>query len=94
MTLTLGKRAHRAIESLGDYIEVSYDSQRLHSTIGYRTPAEVERDRYKTTQAAYSTCPRNRITLSHGLLGGARPRGSVIPVQETRKIPERTDPEF
>ena len=31
----------RARFAVADYIEVFYDRQRLHSTLGYRTPAEV-----------------------------------------------------
>lgn len=41
-----------AIDALADYIEVFYDSQRLHSTLGYRTPAEVDRAHRTMTQAA------------------------------------------
>ena len=41
-----------AIDALADYIEVFYDSQRLHSTLGYRTPAEVERYHHRTSEAA------------------------------------------
>ena len=33
-----------AVEALRGYIDVFYDAQRLHSTLDYRTPAEVERD--------------------------------------------------
>jgi putative transposase len=29
--------------ALHDYIEVFYNRQRLHSALGYRTPAEVDR---------------------------------------------------
>lgn len=42
----------RVIEALGEYIEVFYDSQRLHSTLGYRTPAEVERAWSQQARAA------------------------------------------
>ena len=42
----------RAIEALDDYIEVFYDSQRLHSTLGYRTPAEAEREHHRMSRAA------------------------------------------
>ena len=30
--------------ALHDYIEVFYNRQRLHSALGYRTPAEVQRE--------------------------------------------------
>lgn len=33
-----------AREATHDYIEVFYNRQRLHSTLGYRTPAEVDED--------------------------------------------------
>jgi len=42
----------QAIDALADYIDVFYDSQRLHSALGYRTPAEVERGQVRMTQAA------------------------------------------
>lgn len=42
----------QAIDALADYIEVFYDTQRLHSTLGYRTPAEFERGHARMTQAA------------------------------------------
>ena len=42
----------QAIDALADYIEVFYDSQRLHSTLAYRTPAEVEHNHHTTAQAA------------------------------------------
>lgn len=35
-----------------DYIEVFYNRQRLHSSIGYRTPEEAHREHQKTPQAA------------------------------------------
>ncbi|MBU8900358.1 IS3 family transposase [Corallococcus sp. M34] len=41
---------------LFDYIEVFYNQHRIHSTIGYAAPAEVDR------AAAESTCPRERLT--------------------------------
>ncbi len=44
-------RSH-AMRALDEYIEVFYDSQRLHSTLGYRTPAEVEREHHRMSQAA------------------------------------------
>jgi len=35
-----------------DYIEVFYNRQRLHSSIGYRTPEEAHQEHQKTAQAA------------------------------------------
>ncbi len=40
------------VHALTDHIEVFYDAQRLHSSLGYRTPAEVERYHRRATQAA------------------------------------------
>ena len=40
------------VHALIDHIEVFYDAQRLHSSLGYRTPAEVERYHRRATQAA------------------------------------------
>jgi transposase InsO family protein len=42
----------QVIDAIDDYIEVFYDTQRLHSTLGYRTPAEVERYHHRAAQAA------------------------------------------
>ena len=33
--------------ALFDYIESFYNRERLHSTLGYRSPAEFERDHYE-----------------------------------------------
>lgn len=41
--------AHRAIFN---YIEAWYNLRRLHSTLGYRSPADYERDHQTTTQVA------------------------------------------
>ena len=38
-------------EALFEYIEVFYNRKRLHSTLGYRTPNEVENES-RTNQAA------------------------------------------
>ncbi len=41
-----------AIADVTRYIELRYNSRRLHSGIGYRTPNEAEADWYKTQEAA------------------------------------------
>ena len=41
----------RARFAVADYIEVFYNRQRLHSTLGYRTPLEVLND-FRTAAAA------------------------------------------
>jgi transposase InsO family protein len=42
---------HELRSALFEYIEVFYNRRRLHSSIGYKTPAEVE-DEYNAAQAA------------------------------------------
>lgn len=44
-------RTH-ARRAIAEYIEVFYNRQRLHSALGYRTPAEVEADHHKLRLAA------------------------------------------
>lgn len=44
-------RAH-ARWAIAEYIEVFYNRQRLHSALGYRTPAEVEAEHHKLRLAA------------------------------------------
>lgn len=41
----------RARFAVADYIEVFYNRKRLHSSLGYRTPAEVHRDHLTATAA-------------------------------------------
>jgi transposase InsO family protein len=41
----------RARFAVADYIEVFYNRKRLHSSLGYRTPAEVYRDHLTATAA-------------------------------------------
>ena len=41
----------KARAAIANFIEIWYNRQRLHSVLGYRTPAEV-RENYKTEQAA------------------------------------------
>ena len=41
-----------ATDAVADYVEGFYNSQRLHSTLGYRTPVDVERDHQAAVQAA------------------------------------------
>ena len=48
------------IDALEDYIEVFYNTERLHSTLDHRTPAEVEPEHARMTQAAQQTCLRKR----------------------------------
>jgi transposase InsO family protein len=42
---------HELRSALFEYIEIFYNRRRLHSSIGYKTPAEVE-DEYNAAQAA------------------------------------------
>ena len=43
----------QAIDAIAEYVDVLYDAQRLHSSLGYRTPAEVERyHHHRTAEAA------------------------------------------
>ncbi|TDD03340.1 hypothetical protein E1181_20850 [Saccharopolyspora terrae] len=44
----------RARFAVADYIEVFYDRKRLHSSLGYRTPAETHRN-HLTATAAWET---------------------------------------
>lgn len=41
-----------AIDAIAEYVDVFYDCRRLHSTLGYRTPAEVEREHWSLARAA------------------------------------------
>jgi putative transposase len=36
----------RARSAIAEYIEVFYNRERLHSAVGYKTPAEVEAEYY------------------------------------------------
>jgi len=42
----------QARAAIAEYIEVLYNRQRLHSTLGYRTPAQAEAEHYQNQQAA------------------------------------------
>ncbi len=41
----------RARFAIADYVEVFYNRKRLHSSLGYRTPAEAYRDHLTATAA-------------------------------------------
>ena len=42
----------KAIRDIASWIELEYNQKRLHSTLGYRTPNEVEEEHRATRQAA------------------------------------------
>jgi putative transposase len=42
----------KARTAIAEYIEVFYNRQRIHSALGYRTPAQVEANHYNVSQAA------------------------------------------
>ena len=39
-----GPDAYEARAAIHDYVEVFYNRQRLHSSLGYRTPSEVDQE--------------------------------------------------
>ncbi|PYD83719.1 hypothetical protein DNF23_58445, partial [Pseudomonas syringae pv. pisi] len=39
----ISDRSESALAAIADYIDVYYNQQRLHQTLGYRTPAQVEK---------------------------------------------------
>ena len=39
-----GSLRHQAIADVREYVAVYYNSQRLHSTLGYKTPLNYEKD--------------------------------------------------
>ncbi|MEJ7759455.1 MAG: integrase core domain-containing protein [Gemmatimonadaceae bacterium] len=43
---------HQATKSVVEFIEVWYNRKRRHQTLGYRTPAEYEREVLKRAKAA------------------------------------------
>ncbi len=53
-----------AQRAIFEFIEVFFNRQRLHSSLGHRSPAEYEAAKAqqpRTAQAAWQTCPSNRI---------------------------------
>ncbi|MFL6633170.1 MAG: IS3 family transposase, partial [Massilia sp.] len=40
---TIYEDQQSALAAITDYIDVYYNQRRLHQTLGYRTPAEVEK---------------------------------------------------
>ena len=43
---------YKAIKDIASWIELAYNHIRLHSTLGYRIPNEVEREFLDLTKAA------------------------------------------
>src|SRR4051795_1900197 len=67
-----------------EYIEVFYNRRRLHSSLGYLSPAEYEAQRihhHRAAQAAQSGCPADRVTPTKRRCCGGSP---------TRRRPNRT----
>ena len=50
-----------ARQDLFEYIEVFYNRQRLHSALGYRSPAEYERETLAPAMAATAACSQMAI---------------------------------
>lgn len=42
----------KAVDDIASWIELTYNQTRLHSTLGYRTPNEVENEHLGRRQAA------------------------------------------